>query len=187
MNYKRRWNRLEGPTQPWMGIIPVDNHTVNGVIFKVNDEMIEAFDDRELKWGYTRKEIPIKNVQLLTDKIKLNENVDMIEAYELCFLMEQENTKMDIDSVEYKNMRVNPQCYVDICLKGCMEYGEEFLKEFIRTMYDWRYKWNCNRSSGSKYRAAWDLTESECEYNDKMLKQYIKEYHSFIPQHLSLK
>ena len=185
-NYKRRWNRLQGPTEPWMGIIPVDNCTVNGVVFQVNEEMIKAFDDRELKFGYTRTEIDIKHIELLTDKIKFVEDMDMIETYQLTRLYEQENTKMDIKSNEYKNLRVNPQCYVDICLKGCMEYGEEFLKEFIRTMYDWRYKWNCNRSLGTK-RKSWDLNESECEYNDKMLKQYIMEYHGFLPQHLTLK
>eukprot|EP01084_Bolivina_argentea_P102843 184238_1 len=182
-NYKRRWNRLQGPTQPWMGIIPIKNCTVNGVIFKVDNEMIKAFDNRELKWGYTRKQISIENIELLTNKITLNDKNDIIETYELTFLHQQENNNMDVNSEEYKSLRVNPQCYVDIVIKGCMEYGEEFVKEFIRTMFDWRFKWNLNRCDADK-RRSWNLNKNECEYVDKMLKQYITKYHHFIPLHL---
>eukprot|EP00483_Globobulimina_turgida_P011628 UN11650 len=171
-NYKRRWNRLEGPTQPWMGIIPIKGCTVNGVVFKANETMIKAFDARELKWGYQRKQICIENIELLTDKITLNHKNDVIETYELPFLHQQENNKMDINSDEYKNLRLNPQCYIDIVLKGCMEYGEEFAKEFIRTMFDWRYKWKLNRCDPN-HRAGWNLTNNECQYIDKMMKKNI--------------
>ena len=59
---KRIWNRYENPhptnksKQPNMGTIFTNNKndTVNGVIYEVNDEMIKAYDERELKWGYTR-------------------------------------------------------------------------------------------------------------------------------------
>ena len=182
-NYKRRWNRLEGPNQPWMGIIPIHNSTVNGVLFQVNETMIKAFDERELKWGYSRKQLSITNIQLLTNKIQLNDKIDIIFTYELSILHEQENNKLPMECEEYKNLRANPQCYTDVCLKGCMQFGEQFLIEFIESTHDWRYKWNLDRYDGVS-RRAWDLDKTECQCHDKMLSQCIIKYHSMQPLHL---
>ena len=182
-NYKRIWNRFEGPKQPSMGMIKVNNFTVNGVIFRVNDDMLKAFDQRELKMGYLRKKILIKNIEILTNEIKLNDKLDIIETYELPILYKQEiNNTSSLN--ECKNLRENHQVYIDVCLCGCMEYGEEFIKEFIKTTYDWRYKWKCNRCN-VKTKRVWNYTKCQCQYFDKLLKQYIMEYHSIIPEHLN--
>ena len=184
-DYKRRWNRLEGPNEPYMGIIPCLSHTVNGVVFKVDDAMIAAFDDRELKWGYNRNTIPVSKIEILTDDIHLDEGMDIVEAYELQCLHAQDIQKMDIESAEYRRLRKNGQRYIDVCMTGCREYGDEFVKEFVRTMYDWRYQWNLDRKTSR--RRSWEMTESECQYVDEMLKKYVKEFHSIDLPHLQPK
>ena len=168
-----------------MGIIQKVSCTVNGVLFQVDEAMIAAFDERELKRGFTRTQIAIKNVEFIKKnvKIRLEDKRDIVEAYELTLLSEQEAETMDVQSEAYKNLRVNNQLYIDVCLKGCMEYGEAFVEEFIRTMYDWRWKWQLERGTGSS-RKAWDLSEQECAYVDSMLTMYVKKYHSFVPFHL---
>ena len=33
------------------------------------------------------------------------------------------------------------QTYVDVCISGCLEYGDEFAREFIRTTFLWSPYW----------------------------------------------
>ena len=186
-HYKRIWNRSEGPNEPWMGIISLQNHTVNGVLFEVNEAMLKAFDERELKWGYHRRQVPLSSIEMLDNYNALSPDDirDKVETYELTKLREQECDKLGIDSIKYKRLRANPQCYIDIVLKGCMEYGESFLIEFIKTMHDWRYEWKLDRSEGKTVGQSWELSNTECIYFDKMLAKYIKKHHHFIPFHLA--
>jgi cation transport regulator ChaC len=51
------------------------------------------------------------------------------------------------------------QSYVDVVLEGCLSYGDEFAREFIRTTAGWDASWVDDRSA-PRYRRALDHDRS---------------------------
>jgi len=60
------------------------------------------------------------------------------------------------------------QSYVDLVLKGGLEFGEDFAEEFIKTTKQWDYPWINNRSNSSN-----PVNSTETAIIDKILKKVI--------------
>ena len=86
--------------QPYLGVIFTNNKndSVNGVIYQVNDEMIAAYDERELKWGYTRATLSKQtNHPQLFNKVFTN-NINIGGSNCNCVLIDQKDSnKVDIN------------------------------------------------------------------------------------------
>lgn len=185
--YKRIWNRktssLNDP-QPRLGIINSDckNDTVNGVIFQVTKNGLNSIDKRELKWQYIRSEINIQYCNIINNEkygLILNNKNDIIYGYELPILK---------DLHKHSIKRPNYQVYIDTCILGCFEFGINFADEFIKTTYDWRYKWDIDRNihQSKRFNANADFvaTQNECKKIDEFLKERLIKYHNICPEHL---
>ncbi len=121
--------RVKGIKRGW--VVPVeDGHTVlgavkdsdaicNGVIFEVNDENLMKFDHREKE--YSRLQLNIQNI----------------------------DTTMELDSQSrvwtYVGDEFRPPCqklpiaqsYLDVIINGSLTFGEDFLREFVKTTDYW--------------------------------------------------
>ena len=64
------------------------------------------------------------------------------------------------------------QSYVDVCLSGCLEHGEEFAREFIETTFLWSPFWLNERELA---RRPW-VHESHYVQIDKLLKTSVPLY-----------
>ena len=66
------------------------------------------------------------------------------------------------------------QTYVDVCLTGCLEYGEDYAIEFIKTTFLWPAFWLNDRQVA---RRPW-LYQKQYAYLDRLLKEHIPEYYT---------
>ena len=65
------------------------------------------------------------------------------------------------------------QTYVDVCLTGCLEHGEEFAREFIQTTFLWAPYWLNERELA---RRPW-LHQKQNVKIDRLLKEHVPEYY----------
>ena len=63
------------------------------------------------------------------------------------------------------------QTYIDVCLSGCLEYGEEFAREFIRTTFLWSVYWLNERELA---RRPW-LHQKQYVKIDALLREEVPE------------
>jgi hypothetical protein len=61
------------------------------------------------------------------------------------------------------------QSYVDVVLAGCLEVGESFAAEFVRTTMNWGYPWIDDRSAPRYARAMYDTPAAKCMEIDRIL------------------
>ena len=129
-----------GFTTTFAGAIPEKSSSVNGVIYAVSKEELEATNKREQ--GYTPTDIT-SNVEILSggstpkDKIWIYVN----------------NFKNDKERQESRPTPDFPivQSYVDICLTGCLQIEQgfpdagDFAGEFIKSTQEWSKYWENDR------------------------------------------
>src|SRR5689334_13474959 len=117
----------------FLGAVSESNFRCNGVIFKVTQQELEAFDKRED--GYIRKRIDQKDITML-DGTKAPPDGD------IWFYASAEK--------RYASPKFPiVQSYVDICLNGCLELEakfpeakkEEFAKNFLESTTNWSKYW----------------------------------------------
>ena len=72
-------------------------------------------------------------------------------------------------SVEYPIL----QTYVDVCLSGCLEYGDDFAREFIATTFLWAPHWLNERTLA---RRPW-LHQRQYIQIDRLLKELVPQYY----------
>jgi len=117
----------------FLGAVSALNVECNGVIFKVTQQQLDAFDQREA--GYTRKRIDQNNITMLDGTGHPPEGDVWFYA----------STEKRYASPKFPIV----QSYVDICLNGCLEleakYPEakkaEFAKKFLKSTADWSKYW----------------------------------------------
>jgi len=122
-----------GFSTTYLGAVPDPNSNCNGVIFKVSQQQLEAFDQREA--GYKRERIDQKNITMLDGSKSAPDGDIWFYA----------STSKHFPSPEYPIV----QSYVDICLNGCLEIEAtyplakkaEFAETFLRTSTSWNKYW----------------------------------------------
>ena len=141
--------------------------SINGVIFPAKD--MKSFDKREN--GYRRVLVPIDEIEMLSWQTLPSDAIvyayvpyapSVVEkygkdddGYPLCSgpeppqghspggnpfrLLPEEEAGLGLKppSIQYPIL----QSYVDVVLTGCLEYGEDFAKEFIQTTFKWSPYW----------------------------------------------
>ena len=63
----------------------------------------------------------------------------------------------------------------DVCLTGCLEYGDDFAREFIRTTFGWTPYWLNERELA---RRPW-LHQSKYRKVDLLLSQNVPDYYKW--------
>jgi gamma-glutamylcyclotransferase (GGCT)/AIG2-like uncharacterized protein YtfP len=117
----------------YLGAVSDPNFNCNGVIFKVSQQELEAFDNHES--GYKRERIDRKNIAMLDGSKSAPEGDIWFYAV----------TEKHSASPEFPIV----QSYVDICLNGCLEIEAayplakeaEFAEMFLRTSTNWSKYW----------------------------------------------
>lgn len=156
--YRRYWN-FHCPTSKFtaLGLEKTNKHnrtTINGIIYPVNSN-ITNFDNRED--GYIRKNIPIHMIETL-GWINLPKHHYRVWTY----IPKEEN-------LHYPN-KYNPvlQSYIDVCLEGCLQFGEKFAIEFLQTTFGWSAFWLNDREIP---RRPWIYLD-----NYKIIDQLLEKY-----------
>ena len=136
--YIREWN-FRSPTSKLtaLGIrkrMPGEaGSTINGVIYPVEGGSIEKFDEREE--GYTRVQIPRRMIEAV-GWMSLPEE-GQIWVYVPDGPRGEPGEGLPYPDAFYPIL----QSYIDICVTGAMEYGDEFAVEFLETTYGWGGYW----------------------------------------------
>jgi len=165
--------------------------TINGVIFPAPDDMSE-FDRREN--GYQRVKVSTEFVELCSWQ-SLPEDCNIYlyipyapavvekygkgsDGYPLC---SGPTAPSDLQSSEKAGLGLQPpscsfpilQTYVDVCITGCLEHGEEFAREFIRTTFKWAPHWLNERELA---RRPW-LHQGNYVQVDQLLREEVPDYY----------
>jgi hypothetical protein len=122
-----------GFSPTYLAAVPDPGSSCNGVIFKVSERELDAFDKYEA--GYGREKLDPKNVIMLDDSKAAADG-------EIWFYTSSEKR---FASPEFPII----QSYVDVCLSGCFEIEEKFPlakeaqfgEEFLKTSTDWSRYW----------------------------------------------
>ena len=117
----------------YLGAVADASSNCNGVIFKVSQQQLEAFDKHET--GYQRERIDQSNITMLDGSKSAPEGDIWFYA----------NTEKRDASPEFPIV----QSYVDICLNGCLEIEAtyplakeaEFAETFLKTSTNWSKYW----------------------------------------------
>lgn len=139
--YARMPEDLASISPTYLGCFPQEDSHVNGVIYEVTKEELEATDEREM--GYTRKK-----VEHFEEYYKVTEPGDTIWIYVNNF----KDIKPPPEVFPTKQFPI-VQSYVDICINGCLEIENSFPKakedhytiDFIRSTIGWNEFWANDR------------------------------------------
>lgn len=133
-NYRRIWNYKNPTSQMFaLGIEKCNENikpsTINGVIFPVIENDLHKFNEREL--NYILKEIPKNMIETLSW-------INIPKSSKIWTYVPNINSSNN-NRAHYDN----PICqsYIDLCLEGCLKYGEDFAKEFLDTTFGWNEHW----------------------------------------------
>lgn len=114
-NFAAKTNRMTA-----LGIREEPNSVANGVIFHVPKDQLNLFDNRER--GYKRK-------VLSTDCITVVQNTELpVGNYWTYFTKHPQQPSIQCPIL---------QSYIDVVLTGCLEFGDSFAIEFVRTTSYW--------------------------------------------------
>ena len=133
---QRGWfGRLGGPSlsTTYLAAVPEPGSNSNGVIFKVSQLQLEAFDKHET--GYKRERIDQENITMLDGSESAPDGNIWFYA----------NAEKRFASPEFPII----QSYVDICLNGCLEIEAAFplakeaafAETFLKTSTNWSKYW----------------------------------------------
>lgn len=166
--------------------------TINGVIFPAPDDLT-AFDAREA--GYQRVEVPREMVELLSWQELPNEARVFIYVPYAPRVVEKYGTDPTTglvrcsgatppegldEATEGSGRGLLPasakypilQTYVDVCVTGCLEHGDDFAREFIETTFLWSPFWLNERTLS---RRPW-VNQKQYIKIDRMLKEHVPAY-----------
>jgi hypothetical protein len=163
------WHRIGGIgfSTTFLGAIPERSSFINGVIYSVNTEELEATDKREI--GYERKDIASQLEILSGDSKPEGEIYIYLDKFE-------EGPTRDFPIA---------QSYVDICLTGCLQIekgfdgfpgAEDFAADFIKATQEWSTYWENDRM----YPRRSSFTVPNAPKIDKLLKEHLPDLFSKI-------
>lgn len=121
--FKRFWTDIPSFEESFLVLIKSKLSFCNGVLFELDDKSLKDFDKRE-------REVCYKRVELNKDTIEFIEKKSQKIIDGKCWVYVW-NTKR----LSHKLPTI--QSYVDVILDGCLELGEKFATEFMKTTYDW--------------------------------------------------
>ena len=102
-------------------------HDINGVVYPVDGTDMAAVDERED--GYNRVEIPWAYVRQLSWK--------SLPDPAACTLWMYVPDDPEPPTGAYPVL----QTYLDVCITGCLEFGEDFAEAFLESTFDWNRFW----------------------------------------------
>lgn len=154
--YRRFWSGF--PLYGWAPLAVRTNAdaTCNGALIGVSEEQIEAFDSREV--SYVRKLVE-------HDQIELLEDANIGEA-SVWLYAPTEPLRPSMQSPIL-------QSYVDVAITGCLDYSEDFAREFIQTTKNWDAPWRNDRAN-PEYSRSLEVVERADEI-DKLLTELLPE------------
>lgn len=160
--YVRAWNHsssvrrctflgLAKPSNitPCNALSRIHSTTINGVIYPVTQDDLAVWDARES--GYNRTEIPWKFIQQVNDHALPRAGTVWVYIPKTA------------KGTNPSSSHPIEQHYVDMCVLGFLEYGEDFAQEMLRTTYNWSPHWVNDRNT-----PGW--------WNDRPEEQRLKEY-----------
>jgi len=153
VGYARSWN-FQHPTEKLtaLGLEKTEagaGRTINGVVYPVlSASGMEALDKREI--GYTRVAIATGHLkplswQTLPDGARVWMYVPLGPAASTATLEAGEDNDdearagVGLTGPSFHNPIL--QSYVDVCILGCLEYSEEFAREFVTSTSLWDGPW----------------------------------------------
>ncbi|KAK3249716.1 hypothetical protein CYMTET_40866 [Cymbomonas tetramitiformis] len=168
--------------------------SINGVLFPAPDDLTE-FDKREN--GYQRVVVPRDMIELLSwQELPSRANIFVYVPYSPSVVAKY---GMDATTGYPKCMGPNPpeglnleteaaglglfppsikypilQTYIDVCISGCLEYGEDFAVEFINSTFLWSPFWVNERLLA---RRPW-VHQNQYVLIDKILSASIPTYYA---------
>lgn len=148
--YTRKWNQRSQTLMTALGLEKGSGSTINGVVYPVSGTDMDIWDARET--GYERKLVPWELVQSTGWQ-------GLPSTGKLWIYVSKNAATPDRDFPIV-------QSYVDVCLLGFLEYGEDFAIEFLKSTEGWSEWWLNDRIME---RRPWVYLK---EYNviDKLLK-----------------
>lgn len=133
LGLRRAWNVIAYDSQmTGVGVILRDSAVCNGVLVEIEDSELAAFDKREIEgtgFNYERVEIKRRDIlgaTTMDDRLK-------VWTYVV--------RKPVAPTIDFPIL----QSYVDVILTGCLEFGEGFAVEFVRTTLGWESPWYNDR------------------------------------------
>ena len=163
---------IDGQTA--MGIERVRNKKCSGVLIEVDTLELKHFDARE--GGYDRVEIDLRHVWGLVDELDGEAHAVLQQA---SYKRTSSQLKQEVDDSDVETMKVwvyipqtslpanrnypIVQSYVDIIVRGCLEYNTDFVTHFLNTTHGWWYHHN----------AAADIDQSRTNINDGEFNHFV--------------
>jgi len=122
---KRQWNVVIDEIKVTaVGVTLAKDSLCNGIVCQVDNEDLLKFDKREIPFGYSRIEIDKKNITPLLG-FNLPKGIFWVYAA----------NKPGKPSSESPII----QSYIDVILTGCLEYSEQFARNFVKNTEFWNY------------------------------------------------
>ena len=194
--YVREWNFQASTAQiSALGLRRIrpgeQGATINGVLFPAPDDLA-VFDEREN--GYMRVEVPLGLVEFLTwhrlpphariyvyvpyaPSVVDKYGADPATGLPCCSgptppdgLLPSEAPGLGLQPPSLHFPIV--QTYIDVCITGCLEHGELFAREFLRTTFLWSPYWLNERALA---RRPW-VHQKQYVKIDALLGEEVPEY-----------
>jgi len=169
--YKRIWTckKSKYGNYSFLGLTKDKNpHNINGILTPIY-KCIRNFDKREK--GYKRIKIKYdpkrQNVIKALSWQKMPNYPCNIYIY---------TVKKELNNMPNKDCPIS-QNYVDVVMSGCLEYGNEFCKKFLKNTFNWRDKdnkinWKNDRKINTRRWVKNNNKKNRIKI-DKLLKKYI--------------
>lgn len=152
---QRAWNFVDRASRMTaLGVVRRDESVTNGTLVTVSAADLSQFDRRE--GGYTRTRLDPARLTSLDGQEVPSESIWI-------YLPNEPGWPSEECPIA--------QSYVDVVLSGCLEVGEPFAAEFVRTTMNWGYPWIDDRSAPRYVRAMHDAPAAKCLEIDKILSE----------------
>jgi hypothetical protein len=151
--FQRAWNFVDRETgMTVLGVARREESVANGTLVSIRAADLPLFDRRE--GGYTRTKLDRARV--------IGSNGQEVPDGSIWIYLPNE---LGCPSQE------NPiaQSYLDVVLAGCLDEGESFAAEFVRTTANWDYPWVDDRSTPRYARALQDVPPAKFIELDRIL------------------
>lgn len=134
LGLQRAWNVIAYDSQmTGLGVIPRESAVCNGVLIEIEEGELAAFDKREIEGtGFNYERVGIKIEDILGVTV-VTDSKFKVWTYVV--------RKPIAPTTDFPIL----QSYVDVVLTGCLEFGEDFAIEFVRSTLGWESPWYNDR------------------------------------------
>lgn len=133
--------------------------TINGVLFPVNGDDMNAYDKREI--GYVRVSVPLADIEAMSWQNLPKHG----KVWAYVPAVEGKAPGEDVPGPDHKFPLL--QSYIDLVIEGAMEYGDDYVNELIQTSKGWGNHWLNDRILA---RRPWVAEKNHAQI-DRFLKQ----------------